>query len=146
MRTCAISLLPLCRCAKSGASTCIHPHDPPYQVLGLPRIVTSAGRYRLVLWAVDNPHNGLTFCAGSLSAGLHASMTVALPRVLILCICVVRYARWKLHRNFSSGGSWTFGFWFAFFEKRATCLYDGNFIEANLRVQHSGSSDGCLPF
>ena len=33
----------------------IHPNDPPFQAW--------------ILSAVDNPHNGLTFCAGSLSAG-----------------------------------------------------------------------------
>ncbi|MDR2358192.1 MAG: mannonate dehydratase, partial [Prevotellaceae bacterium] len=48
-----------------------HPDDPPFAVLGLPRIVTSAEDIEWFLNAVDNPHNGLTFCAGSLSSGLH---------------------------------------------------------------------------
>ena len=50
---------------------CVHPDDPPFQVLGLPRIVTSEADIAWLLEAVDNPHNGLTFCAGSLSAGAH---------------------------------------------------------------------------
>jgi mannonate dehydratase len=50
---------------------CVHPDDPPFPVLGLPRIVTSGEDIDWFLDAVDNPHNGLTFCAGSLSAGLH---------------------------------------------------------------------------
>jgi len=58
-------------CEEWGINMCIHPDDPPYQVLGLPRIVTSAEDIDWFLQAVDNPHNGLTFCAGSLSAGLH---------------------------------------------------------------------------
>ena len=48
---------------------CVHPDDPPFPVLGLPRIVTSEEDIEWFLGAVDNPHNGLTFCAGSLSAG-----------------------------------------------------------------------------
>jgi mannonate dehydratase len=50
---------------------CVHPDDPPFQVLGLPRIVTCEEDIDWFLHAVDNPHNGLTFCAGSLSAGAH---------------------------------------------------------------------------
>jgi mannonate dehydratase len=50
---------------------CIHPDDPPWPVLGLPRIVTNDEDIGWILHAVDNPHNGLTFCAGSLSAGAH---------------------------------------------------------------------------
>ena len=50
---------------------CVHPDDPPFPILGLPRIVTSDEDIRWFLEAVDNPHNGLTFCAGSLSAGRH---------------------------------------------------------------------------
>jgi mannonate dehydratase len=57
-------------CEEYGIDMCIHPDDPPYQMLGLPRIVTDCEDIRRILDAVDNPHNGLTFCAGSLSSGL----------------------------------------------------------------------------
>lgn len=50
---------------------CIHPDDPPFPVLGLPRIVGNENDIDWVLNAVASPSNGLTFCAGSLSAGLH---------------------------------------------------------------------------
>jgi mannonate dehydratase len=50
---------------------CVHPDDPPFAVLGLPRIVTGEKDIDWLLKAVDNPHNGLTFCAGSLSSGIH---------------------------------------------------------------------------
>nr|WP_320058187.1 mannonate dehydratase [uncultured Bacteroides sp.] len=63
------SIMPVCE--EWGINMCIHPDDPPCQMLGLPRIVTSAEDIDWFLHAVDNPHNGLTFCAGSLSAGLH---------------------------------------------------------------------------
>ncbi len=58
-------------CDEYNINMCIHPDDPPYAVLGLPRIITGGEDIQWFLDAVDNPHNGLTFCAGSLSAGLH---------------------------------------------------------------------------
>ncbi len=58
-------------CNDYNINMCIHPDDPPYQLLGLPRIVTNDDDINWLLTAVNDPHNGLTFCAGSLSAGLH---------------------------------------------------------------------------
>ncbi len=58
-------------CDEYDMNMCVHPDDPPFQILGLPRIVTCDEDINWFLHAVDNPHNGLTFCAGSLSAGGH---------------------------------------------------------------------------
>ena len=58
-------------CEEYGVNMCVHPDDPPFQLLGLPRIVTNEEDIDWFLNAVDNPPNGLTFCAGSLSAGEH---------------------------------------------------------------------------
>jgi len=58
-------------CDTYGINMCVHPDDPPVPVLGLPRIVTGAEDMAWILRAVDNPHNGITFCAGSLSSGAH---------------------------------------------------------------------------
>ena len=58
-------------CDKWGIDMCIHPDDPPMQVFGMPRICCDAADIRWILDAVPNPHNGLTFCAGSLSSGAH---------------------------------------------------------------------------
>ncbi len=69
MRYFLAAVMPVCE--EYGVNMCVHPDDPPFQVLGLPRIVTSAEDIEWFLGAVDNPHNGLTFCAGSLSAGAH---------------------------------------------------------------------------
>jgi mannonate dehydratase len=55
---------------------CIHPDDPPFQALGLPRIITNREDIEWFLDAVDNPHNGFTFCAGSLSAGIQNNVPV----------------------------------------------------------------------
>ena len=69
MRYFLSAIMPVCE--EYGVNMCVHPDDPPFQVLGLPRIVTNENDNEWFLNAVDNPHNGLTFCAGSLSAGEH---------------------------------------------------------------------------
>jgi mannonate dehydratase len=51
-----------------GIKLCVHPDDPPRDILGLPRIVSDAEDIRFILNAVDSPANGLTFCTGSLGA------------------------------------------------------------------------------
>ena len=58
-------------CEECDMYMCVHPDDPPFPILGLPRIVNCDEDINWFLKAVDNPHNGLTFCAGSLSAGGH---------------------------------------------------------------------------
>ena len=63
------AIMPVCE--EYGVNMCVHPDDPPFQVLGLPRIVTNENDIEWFLNAVNNPHNGLTFCAGSLSADEH---------------------------------------------------------------------------
>ena len=73
MRYFLASIMPVCE--EYGVNMCVHPDDPPFQVLGLPRIVTCEEDIEWFLNAVDNPHNGLTFCAGSLSAGAHNDVT-----------------------------------------------------------------------
>lgn len=69
MRYFLAAIMPVCE--EYGVNVCVHPDDPPFQILGLPRIVTDEEDIAWFLNAVDNPHNGLTFCAGSLSAGEH---------------------------------------------------------------------------
>ena len=67
MRYFLASIMPVCE--ECGMNMCVHPDDPPFPVLGLPRIVTSEEDIDWLFNAVDNLHNGLTFCAGSFSAG-----------------------------------------------------------------------------
>jgi len=54
-----------------GITLNIHPDDPPYPVLGLPRIAGNLQDLDWLLNVAPSKSNGLTFCAGSLSAGLH---------------------------------------------------------------------------
>jgi mannonate dehydratase len=51
-----------------GMLFCVHPDDPPRDILGLPRIVSDGDDIDWLLAAVDSPANGLTLCAGSLGA------------------------------------------------------------------------------
>lgn len=92
-------------CEEWNIQMCVHPDDPPFQLLGLPRIVTNEEDIDWFLKAVDNPHNGLTFCAGSLSAGVHNDIP-------------------KMAKKYASRTK--------FVHLRSTNVFpDGNFIEAS---------------
>lgn len=49
-----------------GIRLCCHPDDPPFPLLGLPRVMSSTDDYIHVLNTVDSPNNGATLCTGSL--------------------------------------------------------------------------------
>ena len=63
------AIMPVCE--ECNMNMCVHPDDPPIEILGLPRIVRTEEDIQWFLDAVPNKHNGLTFCAGSLSAGTY---------------------------------------------------------------------------
>ncbi|WP_412562196.1 mannonate dehydratase [Thalassobius sp. MITS945101] len=51
-----------------GMRMCVHPDDPPRDILGLPRIVSDADDIAWIMGVNDAPANGLTLCSGSLGA------------------------------------------------------------------------------
>lgn len=53
---------------KLGLRMCCHPDDPPFPLLGLPRVMSTEAQYKAVLDAVNSPANGVTLCTGSLGS------------------------------------------------------------------------------
>jgi mannonate dehydratase len=51
-----------------GMRLCCHPDDPPFPLLGLPRVMSTEEDYRKVITAVGSPAIGITLCTGSLGA------------------------------------------------------------------------------
>ncbi|WP_299146060.1 mannonate dehydratase [uncultured Tateyamaria sp.] len=49
-----------------GMRLCCHPDDPPFSLLGLPRVMSTTDDYARIIEAVDTPANGATLCTGSM--------------------------------------------------------------------------------
>lgn len=64
----------------SSVLMAIHPDDPPWSLLGLPRIVSTQDDIKFLLGAVDSPSNGLTLCTGSLGAGINNNLCTIADR------------------------------------------------------------------
>ena len=57
-------------CDKYDIKMAIHPDDPAWSVFGLPRIIINKENLLRLTKMVDNPHNGVTLCTGSLGTNL----------------------------------------------------------------------------
>ena len=63
-----------------GVMMCIHPDDPPYPILGLPRVVSTEKDIERLLSDIDSPSNGITFCTGSYGVRLDNDMVRMVER------------------------------------------------------------------
>ncbi len=61
-------------CDKYDINMAIHPDDPAWSVFGLPRIIINKENICRLMKAVDNKHNGVTFCSGSYGTNLNNNL------------------------------------------------------------------------
>lgn len=87
-----------------GMRLCCHPDDPPFPLLGLPRVMSTEVDYAAVLGAVDLRANGVTLCTGSLGAradnNLPGMMERLGPRVHFLHLRNVKREGTELRDSF----------------------------------------------
>jgi len=61
-------------CAEEGIKMALHPDDPPFDILGLPRIVCNKDDVAFILSSVKNKSNGFCFCTGSFGASANNNL------------------------------------------------------------------------
>ena len=65
---------------EAGVRLAIHPDDPPWPMLGLPRVVSTAEDVSRILAEADSPANGITLCTGSLGASRRTNVAALAAR------------------------------------------------------------------
>ncbi len=105
------AIMPVCN--KYDIKMAIHPDDPAWPVFGLPRIITNRENIAKMMRAVDDPHNGLTLCTGSLGTDLNND----LPGIIRSLPGRVHFAHVRNLHHFAPG----------VFEEAAHLSSDGSF-------------------
>ncbi len=95
-------------CNEAGIDMAIHPDDPPWDMFGLPRIITDEGSYDRLFAAVPDPHNGITFCTGSLGASRQNDLpAMAAKYARRIPFAHLRQLRYEGTHDFSEAGHLT---------------------------------------
>ena len=68
-------------CEENGIKMTIHPDDPPYPILGLPRVVSNEEDLTFIITEQPKAFNGICFCTGSLGAGPQNNLPQILDKV-----------------------------------------------------------------
>ncbi len=68
-------------CESEGITMTMHPDDPPYPILGLPRMVSNLEDLLFLTQEVPYDYNGICFCTGSLGAGLNNDVPAILEKI-----------------------------------------------------------------
>ena len=105
------AIMPVCN--KYNINMAIHPDDPAWRVFNLPRIITNKENILKMMKAVDDPHNGLTFCTGSLGTDLNND----LPGIIRALPGRIHFAHVRNLQHFAPG----------LFEEAAHLSADGTF-------------------
>lgn len=97
-------------CDETGIDMAIHPDDPPWDMFGLPRIITGEESYEKLFAAVPNKHNGITFCTGSLGAGRWNDLPgMAAKYAERIYFAHIRQLQYEGERDFKEAGHLTKG-------------------------------------
>ena len=95
-------------CDETGINMAIHPDDPPWDMFGLPRIITCEESYDRLFAAVPDRHNGITFCTGSLGAGRFNDLPkMAAEYADRICFAHIRQLKYEGEKDFAEAGHLT---------------------------------------
>ncbi|HJB93629.1 MAG TPA: mannonate dehydratase [Candidatus Borkfalkia stercoripullorum] len=95
-------------CDETGINMAIHPDDPPWDMFGLPRIITCEESYDRLFAAVPDRHNGITFCTGSLGAGRFNDLPkMAAKYAGRICFAHIRQLKYEGEKDFAEAGHLT---------------------------------------
>ncbi len=101
-------IMPACQEAKIDMA--IHPDDPPWDMFGLPRIISSEADYDRMFAAIPDKHNGMTFCTGSLGAGRSndlVAMAAKYAKAGRISFAHIRQIRYEGEKDFAENGHLT---------------------------------------
>lgn len=95
-------------CEETGINMAIHPDDPPWDMFGLPRIITGEESYDKMIEACPSIHNGFTFCTGSLGAGRNNDLVkMAKKYAKRIHFAHIRQLKYENDRDFTEAGHLT---------------------------------------